>query len=75
MYDLIHRLHAEAQDVEITCSLVEEGLLTRLQRDKYCKLHKKIHEAWDIFENRGTMSAQTLLETCSKLNYGPITMH
>ena len=71
MYELIAKLHEEAQDAQQTCNLVQDEVLTRLQRKKYVKVHGKIQDTWDDFEIRGSISAQTLLELCSKLNYGP----
>ena len=72
LYQLIATLHEEAQEVQQSCNLVEDGLLTKLQRKKYVNLHAKIHDAWNNFEIKGTISTQILLEICAKLNYGPI---
>ena len=44
MYELILRLHHEALDVVLTCKLVEEEVLKRMQRTKYRHCHEKIME-------------------------------
>jgi len=69
MFDLIIRLHEQAQDVVVVCQLISEGLLKRLQRKKYAALHEQISNIWQKFKSRDK-NVHHLLNRCSRLN-GP----
>lgn len=69
LYELIKRLHQEATDVVLTCHLIEEQQMLRLQRKKHKMLHEKIVTLWEQFENRD-ITKESLLKSCSFLN-GP----
>ena len=70
MYELILRLHHEALDVVLTCQLVEEEVLKRMQRTKYRHCHEKIMELLEAFEARAITIVKKLLKRCAYIN-GP----
>ncbi|KAH3851985.1 hypothetical protein DPMN_094474 [Dreissena polymorpha] len=48
---MVPLLRTEANDVTLTVWLVSEQMLTRNHRMQYKKLHDKLYEIWDRYEN------------------------
>ena len=63
-YVLVPLLRAEAQDVSITVRLVSENLVTRNQRKKYAKIHGRLFDLWDQYEEEEEYTTSKLLRDC-----------
>ncbi|KAH3724253.1 hypothetical protein DPMN_050068 [Dreissena polymorpha] len=49
---MVPLLRTEADDVTLTVRLVSEQMVTRNHRMQYKKLHDKLYEIWDRYENK-----------------------
>lgn len=73
LYLLIELLEREARLTTIAIRLVSDQKLSRVQRQCYSNIQRKLFEFWDKFDNR-VISAENLLRSCSHLN-GPLRAH
>ena len=56
----------EADEVKLQMRLVSENLLTKVHREKYKKIHGKLHELWDKYDD-GDLSTSSLLRAASQI--------
>ncbi len=66
-YIMVPLLRTEANDVDIQVRLVSENLLTRNQRTKYRRVHGRIFEIWDKYEDDDNYTTSKLLREASHL--------
>lgn len=72
-YVLVPLLHNEAKDVTVTVRLVSENLVTRNQRLKYKRIHGRLFDLWDKYEDEDEYTTSKLLREASRLaGLGPI---
>ncbi|KAH3693919.1 hypothetical protein DPMN_081358 [Dreissena polymorpha] len=72
-YVMVPLLRTEADDVTLTVRLVSEQMMTRNHRMQYKKLHDKLYEIWDRYENEDEYTTSRLLRESSHLvGTGPI---
>ena len=65
-YTLVPLLLREADEVTLQMRLVSENLLTKVHREKYKKIHGKLHELWDKYDD-GDLSTSSLLRAASQI--------
>jgi len=65
MYQLLYLLHEEAVFVNIGVRLLLDAGTSRLQREKYTRLHSRLSTLWDEYD-AGRRSASRLLTACSR---------
>lgn len=73
-YVLVPLLRAEAEVVDLQMRMVSENLLTRIQKKKYLKIHGRLFDLWDKYEDEDISTSQ-LLRGCSHIiGLGPISV-
>ena len=73
LYLLIELLEKEARLTTIAIRLVSDRKLSRVQRQCYRNIQRKLFESWEKYDSR-EISAANLLKSCSHLN-GPVRAH
>jgi hypothetical protein len=70
LYLLVRLLHNEAKCVNLIVRLISDRKVTRRQKKLYSKMHAKLNENWNQYEE-GKKSARQLLKSCAHI-YGPV---
>ena len=70
-YILVSILLAEVDSVTLQMRLVSENLLNKVQKQKYKKLHGKLFELWDKYDNTKIPTSQLSRATSKISGLGP----
>ena len=71
LYVIIPLLLGEAETVDLQMRLVSENLLHRIHRTQYAKIHGRLFQIWDEYEDGDRTTTQRLRDVSRITGLGP----